>query len=150
MKLKRGAAWMKRRLRGHHLLCTHGFRGMGYSEGFIKVMRNITADIRDEEKDFNIQVLQGFDDACQACPHRGRTACVKSTDSNGHVLSMDGKVISHLGLTAGETYLKSDLVKRTAEKVDPDDLDFLCEGCSWLEHGVCKEGIRELKEKNGC
>ncbi|OAT85082.1 [Fe-S]-binding protein [Bacillus sp. MKU004] len=147
--MKGGAAWVNRKLRGHHLLCTHGFRGMGYSEGFVKVMSDITDDIRDEDSDFQVQVLQGFDDACQACPHRGRTACEKSEDSNGHVLSMDGKVISHLGLTAGETYMKSDLVHLTVEKVNPDDLDYLCEGCSWLEYGVCKEGIRELKEKYG-
>jgi uncharacterized protein len=138
---------MKKILRGHHLLCTHGFKGMGYSPEFVDVMTDIVEGISNDETDFPIQVVQGFDDACQACPHRGKTECVKSADSNEHVLSMDEKVISHLGLSAGSNYLKSELVKRTAEKVNPDDLDYLCEGCSWLEYGVCKNGIKELKEK---
>ncbi|MGR3762685.1 DUF1284 domain-containing protein [Rossellomorea sp. NS-SX7] len=139
---------MKKILRGHHLLCTHGFKGMGYSPEFVEVMTEIVEDIRNEEADFPIQVVQGFDYACQACPHRGKTECIKSPDSNEHVLSMDGKVISHLGLSPGETYMKSDLVQRTAENVSPEDLEYLCEGCSWLEYGVCKNGIQELREKH--
>ncbi len=119
---------MKKILRGHHLLCTHGFKGMGYSPKFVDVMADIVAGIRNEG-DFPIQVVQGFDDACQACPHKGKTECVKSVDSNEHVLSMDGKVIRHLGLSAGSTYLKTELVQRTAENVRPEDLDYLCEGC---------------------
>ncbi|MCA1056019.1 DUF1284 domain-containing protein [Rossellomorea aquimaris] len=138
---------MKKILRGHHLLCTHGFKGMGYSPDFVDVMTGIVADMRNEETDFPIQVVQGFDDACQACPHKGSTQCSKSEDSNGHVLSMDGKVISHLGLSAGGVYMKSELLQRTAERVRPGDLDYLCEGCSWLEFGVCKEGIGNLREK---
>jgi uncharacterized protein len=138
---------MKKILRGHHLLCIHGFKGMGYSTGFVDVMSDIVEGIRNGETDFPVQVVQGFDDACQACPHRGRTECVKSEGSNEHVLSMDGKVIRHLGLSAGATYMKSELVKRTAENVKPEDLDYLCEGCSWLEYGVCKNGIQELSEK---
>ncbi|BCB02373.1 DUF1284 domain-containing protein [Bacillus sp. KH172YL63] len=138
---------MKRIIRGHHLLCTHGFKGMGYSEAFVKVMGDITGDIRNDEMDFPIQVVQAFDDACQACPHKGASACEKSEDSNAHVLSLDGRVIEHLGLEHGGIYMKSDLVKLTAQKVKPSDLDQLCEGCSWLEYGVCKEGIGELRGK---
>jgi uncharacterized protein len=140
---------VKNVLRGHHLLCTHGFKGMGYSSGFVKVMTEIVADIRNEGADFPIQIVQGFDEACQACPHKGESRCVKGVDSHEHVLSMDERVIEHLCLQAGETYMKSDLVQRTAVKVEPDDLDRLCAGCSWLEYGVCKEGIRELKEMMG-
>ncbi|MFC3885973.1 hypothetical protein ACFOU2_21845 [Bacillus songklensis] len=37
--------------------------------------------------------------------------------------------------------------KMVARYVNPDDLDYLCEGCSWLSYGVCKEGIASLKEQ---
>jgi uncharacterized protein len=123
------------------------FQREGYSPEFVEVMKEIVADIRNEGADYPIRVVQGFDEACQVCPHKGESRCVKSIDSHEHVLSMDKRVIGHLSLQAGETYMKSDLVKRTADKVEPDDLDRLCAGCSWLEYGVCKEGIRELKEK---
>jgi uncharacterized protein len=137
---------MKRILRGHHLLCTHGFQGMGYSTEFVKVMADIVGEIRNEELDFPIQVVQSFDDACHACPHKGESACEKSADSNDHVLSLDSKVLHHLGLKHGDVYMKSALISKTAQKVKPEDLDHLCEGCSWLEYGVCKEGIGKLRE----
>jgi len=137
-------------LRGHHLLCVHGFRGMGYSPEFVKTMQGIVNDIRDPGQDFYIKVVAAFDDACMSCPHRGLEICEASEGSNEHVLSMDGKIIRHLGLEPGKSYLKSYLVKLTAEKVVPDDLEFLCKNCSWLSYGVCKEGIAVLRKTNKC
>lgn len=141
---------MEKVLRGHHLLCVHGFRGMGYSPEFVKKMESIVKDIRDPEQDFYIKVVAAFDDACMSCPHRGLEICEASEGSNEHVLSMDGKIIRHLGLEPGESYLKSQLVKLTSEKVEPDDLDYLCKNCSWLQYGVCKEGIAELRKNKRC
>ncbi|MBW3112834.1 MULTISPECIES: DUF1284 domain-containing protein [Bacillaceae] len=138
---------MKRILRGHHLLCTHGFKGMGYSPEFVHKMAEIVEDIRNDDMDFPIQVVQTFDDACGACPHKGKSACEKSEDSNNHVLTLDSRVIHHLGLKPGEVYMKSELINTTAQKVKPEDLDHLCEGCSWLEYGVCKDGIEALRKK---
>ena len=136
---------MERILRGHHLLCVHGFKGMGYSPEFITRMTEIVNDIRDQEKDFMIRVVAAFDDACMACPHRGKTGCEAAEGSNDHVLSMDEKVIRHLGLEPGKAYKKSELLALTAEKVEPGNLDHLCAGCSWLRYGVCKEGIRAIR-----
>ncbi|MGS2778458.1 DUF1284 domain-containing protein [Robertmurraya sp. GLU-23] len=134
-------------LRGHHLLCVHGFRGMGYSPAFVEKMTEIVAKVRNDHDDFMIKTVAAFDDACMACPHRGNTKCEASAGSNEHVLSMDEKVLSHLGLEKEKSYLKSHLVALTASKVNPDDLDHLCRGCSWLPYGVCKEGIEELRKK---
>lgn len=141
---------MEKVLRGHHLLCVHGFRGMGYSPEFVKTMESIVNDIRDPEQDFYIKVVAAFDDACMSCPHRGLEICEAGEGSNEHVLSMDGKIIRHLGLEPGNSYLKSSLVKLTAEKVEPDDLDYLCKNCSWLSYGVCKEGIADLRKNKKC
>lgn len=137
---------MERILRGHHLLCVHGFKGMGYSPDFIVKMASIVKDIRNIDLDFDIQVVAAFDDACMACPHRGETECEASEGSNDHVLSMDRNVIDHLGLEPGAVYKKSELVAITAEKVQPSDLDNLCKNCSWLRYGVCKEGIEALRQ----
>lgn len=138
---------MEKVLRGHHLLCVHGFRGMGYSPDFVTRMTEIVADVRNDRNDYKIKVVAAFDDACMACPHRGKTKCEASEGSNEHVLSMDEKVIRHLGLEKEKVYDKSTLVGLTAVKVQPDDLDYLCQGCSWLSYGVCKEGIGKLKQK---
>lgn len=139
---------MIRTLRGHHLLCIHGFRGMGYSDLFAENMKKIVDEIRDESLDFPIQVKTSLDDACSACPHNGESICAASPFSQFHVTSMDQRVLQKLGLKAGETYLKSDLIQLTALAVQPDDLDVLCAGCSWLSYGVCKKGIANLREGN--
>ena len=133
--------------KGHHLLCVHGFRGMGYSPIFVEKMTDIVVDIRDEKNNFSIKVVADLDAACSACPNKEQTICEASEDSNEHVLSMDNKVIQFLGLTPGTTYEKSQLVQLTAENIKPNDLDDLCKGCSWLSYGVCKEGISQLRAK---
>ncbi|WP_438825267.1 DUF1284 domain-containing protein [Bacillus sp. JJ1609] len=123
---------------------------MGYSPEFVKKMESIVNDIRDPEQDFYIKVVAAFDDACMSCPHRGLEICEAGEGSNEHVLSMDGKIIRHLGLESGNSYLKSYLINLTAEKVEPDDLDYLCKNCSWLSYGVCKEGIADLRKNHKC
>ncbi len=138
---------MNRILRGHHLLCVHGFKGMGYSPDFVHNMDRIVKNIRNDSIDFTITVVAAFDDACLACPNRGETECEAGAGSNEHVLGMDEKVIRHLGLEPGKSYKKSELLALTAEKVEPSDLDYLCARCSWLSQGVCKEGIVQLKTK---
>ncbi|WP_113929698.1 DUF1284 domain-containing protein [Bacillus sp. P14.5] len=120
---------------------------MGYSPSFVEKMKEIVGDMRDPEKDFDIRVIAGFDDACSACPHRGETLCSGSVKSNNKVMGLDRRTIDHLGLESGRVYKKSYLVELTAQKVEPDDLDQICAGCSWLEYGVCKEGIALLNEE---
>lgn len=136
------------RLRGHHLLCVHGFRGMGYSPSFVEKMKEIVKEIRNEEKDFPIQVVVALDEACSACPHHGESTCQASPRSNDHVVAMDRRVIKHLGLEENKIYWKSELLQRTAASVRPDDLDHLCANCSWLPYGVCKEGIANVRTGN--
>jgi hypothetical protein len=136
-------------LRGHHLLCVHGFQGMGYSPEFIEKMAEIVERIRDPEQDFPIQVVRGFDDTCLACPNKGSERCEASPDSEEHVQFLDSNVLRHLGLQEGGVYLKSELLERTRQKVEPDDLAHLCEGCSWYSYGVCREGIARLKQPSG-
>lgn len=135
----------KKILRGHHLLCVHGFKGMGYSPEFVEKMSGIVEEIRDQTIDFPIQVVVGLDETCSYCPNKRDDYC-NSPKSNSFVINLDKKVVRHLALKAGGEYKKSELVSLVTEKVDPDDLDYLCAGCSWLSYGVCKEGIENLKK----
>ncbi|PYZ96829.1 hypothetical protein CR205_14210 [Alteribacter lacisalsi] len=137
----------ERQLRGHHLLCVHGFQGMGYSPGFVRRMEEIVTEIRDPDQDFGIRVLVELDDACDVCPHNGSTFCAASPGSDAHVKGLDTRALKHLKLEAGRLYRKSKLVEWTARTVKPDDLDHICKGCSWLAHGVCKAGIAKLNEE---
>lgn len=129
-------------LRGHHLLCVHGFKGMGYSPTFVEKMSEIVEEIRAQNLDFSIKTIVGLDETCTFCPNNREGYC----ESDPFVTNLDKKVISYLGIKADEEYKKSELVSLVASRVEPEDLDFLCEGCSWLPHGVCKEGIANLKK----
>ncbi|QOT01323.1 DUF1284 domain-containing protein [Brevibacterium sp. JNUCC-42] len=133
-------------LRGHHLLCVHGFRGMGYSPAFAVKMKEIVERVRDEHDDFSIRVVRALDDTCQYCPHKGAGICVVDPTSEKHVQTMDQAALTQLGLEPGHIYRKSELVERTKNMVEPSDLDRICAGCSWLRYGVCKKGIALLKE----
>ncbi|TCS82542.1 DUF1284 domain-containing protein [Tepidibacillus fermentans] len=137
------------RIRGHHLLCIHGFQGMGYSESFVKEMEKITTILRDDltNPELLIQVVNQLDDVCQGCPHNGKDKCNADENSNQHVMEMDQRVIKKLGIEANSVYTKKELLLRTQERVEASDLDVICEGCSWLTYGVCKEGIERLKRR---
>ncbi|WP_458412972.1 DUF1284 domain-containing protein [Schinkia sp. CFF1] len=137
----------KRILRGHHLLCVHGFRGMGYSPTFVEKMSQVVEEIRNPELDYPIQVVQGLDETCSYCPNKGDGFC-NAPKADAFVMGLDHKIISHLGIQSGAVYNKSELVSLVAKKVKPDDLDYLCEGCSWLNYGVCKEGIAKLNHSS--
>lgn len=134
-------------LRGHHVLCVHGFRGMGYSPDFVKKMSDLVAAIRDDNRDFPIQVVEGLDEACGACPNQGDGICAASPGSDAHVRELDRRIMHHIGIAHGQVIDKSELVERTAARVRPEQLDELCRGCSWLSYGVCKDGVRLLNEK---
>jgi uncharacterized protein len=136
-----------RKLRGHHLICVHGFQGMGYSPAFIEKMGEIVQEIRDPDCDIKIEVKVGFDETCEVCPNRGETACEASENSEAHVRGMDRKVLTHLQLEENAAYSKGWLIQRTANMVEPADLDLLCKDCSWLELGICKVGLAELKRQ---
>lgn len=134
------------KLRGHHLLCVHGFQGEGYSPDFIEKMTEVVAFIRDVEQDGLIQVKGENDHVCKACPHLGEKGCRSAYNAEEKIQKMDRRVFHHLGIQTGEIYGKNELVRLTREKVIPDDLDHLCEGCSWLRFGMCKEGIAQLRK----
>ncbi|RFU61154.1 hypothetical protein [Peribacillus glennii] len=51
---------------------------------------------------------------------------------------MDEREIKHLGLEKEQTCGKPFLEVMTSAKVQPDDLDYLYDGYSWLSYGVCK------------
>lgn len=127
-------------------MCVHGFQGMGYSPDFIVKMGQIVEEMKDQSIDFPIQVVAGLDDVCNFCPNKGDGNC-NSPKTDSYVLNLDRKVMDHLGIKSGEIYNKKELISLTTSLINPEDLDYLCEGCSWLTYGVCKDGIAKLKNE---
>ena len=88
------------KIRAHHLLCMLGFRGLGYSQGFIVVMGKVVERVRSNPM-FPVAVIAECDIICAACPHKKEDKCLKEVDSERKVKTRDLEVLRRLGLEVG-------------------------------------------------
>lgn len=135
------------RIRGHHLLCMLGFRGMGYSPEFVRNMRRVV------DRFFHpgapaVRAVADCDDICAACPHRRDGRCAAGEDSARRTRCMDLQVLQCIGVDEGTTAGADELMERLARKVSPERRRGICGDCGWADHGVCAEGLIRLKQ--GC
>ncbi len=129
------------RLRGHHLLCLHGFRGLGYSAEF----RSNMCRVRDRllgSPDILVEVTASPDDICAACPHLSNERCSKrDEDSESRIHAKDAAILSRLSLSPGDRMPAQDLFALTGDRFG-EGLDEVCSSCRWFPLGWCADGIR--------
>ncbi len=129
------------RLRGHHLLCLHGFRGLGYSPEFVSNMAAIHERLRKFPSTV-VEVGASPDDICSACPHISGAGCAKGEgDSELHIAEKDAAVLERLFLYPGDTLSAGTLFKRVASEFDGSLAEF-CPHCTWMALGYCSDGLR--------
>lgn len=124
------------KLRPHHLLCTQGYSGKGYSDAFVEHMNEIVAMLRREEPT-EIELTFSTDTLCGCCPHM---QAVDTCDTNEKVKRYDRKVVEYFQLEEKE-YVYQDLVKQIKEKITPEMLEDICKGCGWYPVSACREKI---------
>src|SRR5512145_3084231 len=133
------------RLRAHTLLCLQGFRGMGYSSGFVENMTAIHRILSDHPETL-IEVLDAPDAVCGACPYRQPSGCTLNGDrSEEEMKDQDHAVLQMLGLQVGSRLRWQDVLDRIRASVCGDDLPTVCGTCRWLPLGFCGEGITRLR-----
>lgn len=136
------------RLRGHTLLCLQGFRGEGYSPGFVENMAAIHRALT-TDPDRQIEVIASPDAVCGACPHRQLSGCTLNGErSEEAMVVQDHEVMRRLGLMAGDRLRWGDLLERIRNSVGGEDLPSICGSCRWLPLGYCREGINRLRDAN--
>lgn len=122
-------------LRGHHLLCLLGYRGMGYSDAYVdnmtEVYRTLLADPQTE-----CELVKGPDQLCACFPPDGDYHCEDRT-----VAERDALILERLGLATGQIVTWADILNRVATSLQPDDLLQICSTCPWLPYGVCQDGV---------
>ena len=118
------------KLRPHHLLCTHRFKGRGYSEAFIENFREIKRRL---EQNPVLEIVAGGDDICKACPHFKDERCLKSQNSDREVRKLDARVLSKLKLSTG-IKIRYKEVADLVEKIPNSELPEICGGCEWIEY----------------
>ena len=127
------------RLRGHHLLCLLGYRGMGYSDDFCVNMTAIYETLRTQPHT-EIEIITGPDDVCRAYPPDKAYHC------EGTVYGLDEAVLAKLGLHVNERGSWQSICDRVAGTMVPEDIRHLCATCPWEKYGVCAEGVGLLAD----
>ena len=128
------------RIRGHHLLCMYGFRGLGYSQAFIENMRRVVDAFFASEPTV-VNLVEGGDDICSACPHLQDGECKKGEASHERLGSKDSLVLAALGLEARTRRTNAEIRSAISARISPADIRRLCPGCYWLDLGYCEQGI---------
>lgn len=117
------------KLRPHHLLCIQNFTGKGYSDAFTAHMTEIIDQL---EKDPEVELVEGCDELCSACPHNVDEIC----NSEEKVNRYDKCVLEACGLAYGECRSWSVLAGMAKEYVFlTDRFEEICSDCQW--YGIC-------------
>ncbi len=126
------------KLRPHHLLCTQGFGGKGYSDDFVANMTAITHTLRTQEG-LVVSLVFSTDDICSCCPNKlGEDLCRE----NRKVKTFDRKVAEYFGLKETD-YVYQDIVAEIHAGITPAMLEDICTGCSAPAVKIsCKMGKR--------
>jgi len=121
------------KLRGHHLVCLHFYRGAGYSEGFVRHLSELLARAEWGEA---VEVVAGPDDVCAACPYLEGERCRHTAASEAEVRQMDAAALELLSLAPTEAVFWDSLRARLPE-VMPVWRERFCGPCEW--RAVCEE-----------
>ncbi|GAA0345019.1 DUF1284 domain-containing protein [Bacillus carboniphilus] len=131
------------KLRGHHLFCLLGYRGMGYSKEYVENMTKIHQTLRANPETL-IQLVKGPDQLCEKYPNSGEYHC---QDANIYI--RDAAILEQLGIRIGQILSWKDIVEHIRNHVVPSDIQSVCETCSWRAYGVCEEGVQEMIDGKG-
>jgi len=134
------------KIRGHHLLCLQGFRGLGYNDEFVQKMKKIKR-ILENFPYMKIKIVNQTDTICKACPHQEFNRCKFSIQSNNNVIKMDNMVFEILGIKPGTELSYLEILKLLASKIKKEDLLEICANCQWISLGYCIEGISTISTK---
>ena len=124
------------KLRPHHLLCTQGFSGKGYSHEFVANMHRIVTQLR-TAPDTVVEVVFSTDDICECCP---KMLGVDKCEANDKVKHIDRKVMDHFGIEEKE-YIFGEIAPQIAAAITSEMMDDICGVCYWHPFGICKRKI---------
>jgi hypothetical protein len=117
------------RLRPHHILCVQflpeGDMGRGHE---YRNMETKLKDVISLNDDTCIEVTEGVDELCGACPECAGGRCNNTFGDENSVRKWDARVIEGLGITYGEVIRTRDLHTLILSKAP---LTFCKERCPW-------------------
>lgn len=130
-------------LRGHHLFCLIGYRGMGYSKEYVENMTHLHQTLRENPQTL-IQLVKGPDQLCEKYPNSGEYHC-----QDQQIYEQDEAILQRVGILIGQVLPWEEIESRIRQQIVPTDIQTLCATCSWRSYGVCEEGMKEILEGKG-
>jgi uncharacterized protein len=112
------------KLRGHHLFCLLGYRGMGYSQEYVENMTHMHQTLRNDPKTL-IQLVKGPDHLCEKYPNSGEYHC-----QNDNIYERDAAILEKMELEIGQILKWEDMESRIRKHVTASDIQVVCETCS--------------------
>ncbi|CAM3017233.1 DUF1284 domain-containing protein [Paenibacillus sediminis] len=125
-------------LRGHHIFCLLGYRGMGYSEEYAENMTAVHTALR-EQPETLVQIIAGPDQLCAKYPEDKEYHC-----QDKDIYERDAEILSRLGVHIGDILPWSEVENRIRAHVVPEDIGVVCETCSWRSYGYCQQGVERI------
>jgi len=124
----------------------YGFRGLGYDSRFVATVFRVIDGLKDNPQTM-IEITNSGDFICASCPHYSEDGCHK----NGHrseasVRRTDDRVMEKINIVPETTIKAEEVFRKIDAAIAPEDLDDICEGCEWLHHGYCVEGLKTKRE----
>lgn len=132
------------KLRPHHLLCTQGYSGKGYSTSFINNMDKVVERLRNN-KDEQIEIVFSTDCLCSECPSKEFDGVCENDEK---VLRFDKGVIEAINLKEG-IYSYQEIITKLDDYIGGGEGDKrlfeICGDCEWYNVSACVENIRTRK-----
>lgn len=123
-------------LRPHHLLCTQGYSGKGYSEEFVENMNEVVDKLRNV-LGFRVKIVCGSDNLCNHCPNMlGENLCA----TQDKVADFDRKTMEVFGIEEKE-YVYSEVVDHIRSVATQENMSYICSECSWYPICACRRNI---------
>jgi hypothetical protein len=131
------------KLRGHHLICLHFFKGEGYNAKFVENLREI---LERTEKGEEIEVHAGPDDICRQCPYLQNHVCVYKADSELEIREMDTTATELLGIENNDT-VSWFYIKKKIPAIFYVWSSRYCRECDWRRACENNNEFKELSKK---
>ncbi len=113
------------RLRGHHLICLHFYRGEGYNKAFVE---NLSQVLKDAEES-GITLVQGCDDVCRACQSQKEGVCTNQPGGEAKIQSLD--MLANKLLNIETPILIWSEIKRQIPVIIDEWKIEACQNCEW-------------------
>jgi hypothetical protein len=131
------------RLRGHHLICLHFFRGEGYDPDFVRNLARIMEKAKAGEP---VEISAGPDDVCLLCPHLKGRKCAYRKDAEDEIKAMDRTALAFLRVKPGEL-VQWQAIEDQIPAIFGEWAAEYCSDCDWRK--VCAKEEKFLRLRNG-